>query len=364
MNINTEFFKFIFVSFLLSCLVTSFAISSVVFIGDIVEYAKKLSDYSDNNFFLLIQLGTLNLPKMLMEILPFSFLFGGMLWTIRVTKNRELLIMRTSGLSLLRISVPIFVSSFLAGIIFLFIFSPLISATQKKIQKIELEKLGKPINSLLVSKSGFWLKQGHEEGSEIIYAKKLDTRSMTLEDVVIFSFDRMNKIDKKIQAFSAKLTDDHWLLQKTSIINNNGEVSNKQQLRIRTTVTSSQVREGFATPETVSLWNLYSFIRMFEKAGFSADKHRLHLYKLFFFPLLLSGMAILGISFNMNTVTKKPLNLSLFYMIIIGFVIFYFTKLISALAISGKIGLILSAFLPSVLPIFFALLFIVQADEK
>ena len=55
MNINTEFFKFIFLSFLLSCLVTSFAISSVVFIGDIVEYAKKLSDYSDNNFLLLIQ---------------------------------------------------------------------------------------------------------------------------------------------------------------------------------------------------------------------------------------------------------------------------------------------------------------------
>ena len=51
MSINSEFFKFIFVSFLVSCLITSFAISSVVFIGDIVEYAKKLSDYSDNSFF-------------------------------------------------------------------------------------------------------------------------------------------------------------------------------------------------------------------------------------------------------------------------------------------------------------------------
>ena len=45
---------------------------------------------------------------MLMEILPFAFLFGGMLWTIRVNKNKELLIMRTSGLSLMQISVPIF----------------------------------------------------------------------------------------------------------------------------------------------------------------------------------------------------------------------------------------------------------------
>ena len=103
---------------------------------------------------------------------------------------------------------------------------------------------------------------------------------------------------------------------------------------------------------------------MFEKAGFSANKHRFHLYKLLFFPLLLSGMAILGISFNLNSIKKKPLNLGLFYMIIVGFIIFYFTKLISALAISGKLGLVLSAFLPSLIPILCALFFIINADEK
>ena len=68
-------------------------------------------------------------------------------------------------------------------------------------------------------------------------------------------------------------------------------------------------------------------------------------------------MAVLGISFNLDTILKKPLNLGLFYMIIVGFVIFYFTKLISALAISGKIGLILSAFLPSLLPNIFCFVF-------
>ena len=63
MKINSEFFKFIFFSFLFSCLITSLSISSVVFIGDIVEYAKKLSGYSDNSVKLLIQLGTLKFTK-------------------------------------------------------------------------------------------------------------------------------------------------------------------------------------------------------------------------------------------------------------------------------------------------------------
>ena len=70
MFINSEFFKFIFVSFLFSCMITSFSISSVVFIGDVVEYAKKLSSYSDNNVKLLIQLAALNLPKGCKVITP------------------------------------------------------------------------------------------------------------------------------------------------------------------------------------------------------------------------------------------------------------------------------------------------------
>ena len=60
----------------------------------------------------------------------------------------------------------------------------------------------------------------------------------------------------------------------------------KQEFKIRTTVTSSQIREGFSNPETVSLLSLYSFIKMFEKAGFSTNKHRLHLYKLIFFSVI------------------------------------------------------------------------------
>ena len=64
--------------------------------------------------FLLLLLGILNLPKNAYGNIAFlPFLFGGMLWTIRVNKNRELLIMRTSGLSLIHISIPIFLSSFL-----------------------------------------------------------------------------------------------------------------------------------------------------------------------------------------------------------------------------------------------------------
>ena len=81
-----------------------------------------------------------------------------------------------------------------------------------------------------------------------------------------------NKIKEKIQASSAQLNNDYWLLHNTSFTSSFGEVENKDYFQIDTTVTSSQIREGFSSPETVSLWSLYSFIKMFEKAGFSARR--------------------------------------------------------------------------------------------
>ena len=114
------------------CTITSLSFASVVFIGDVVEYAKKLSGYSGQKCKTINSVRFLNLPKMLMEILPFVFLFGGMLWTIRVNRNRELLIMRTSGLSLFKRQSPlIFFIFILVGILFIFTFSPLISKHKK-----------------------------------------------------------------------------------------------------------------------------------------------------------------------------------------------------------------------------------------
>ena len=77
---------------------------------------------------------------------------------------------------------------------------------------------------MLVSNTGFWLKQGHEVGSEIIFAEKLDTKSMLLEDVIVFRFDKENNIKEKIKAQSAKLNENYWFLNNTNFTNSNGEV--------------------------------------------------------------------------------------------------------------------------------------------
>ncbi len=135
--------------------------------------------------------------------------------------------------------------SIILGLFFVLIFSPLISATQKKILSIEADVLGKPINSLLVTNSGFWVKQGNIDGNDMIYAKSLDAKTMQFNDVIVFNFNREYEVKKKIKAESSELYENYWLLKNTEIINNMGEVSVMPKIKIPTSITKSQIKEGF-----------------------------------------------------------------------------------------------------------------------
>ena len=75
MKLNTELFKYISTSFLYTSGVLILFFSAIIFIGDLVEYNKKLASYDSNNISLVFLLSLLNLPKMLQEILPFCLLF-------------------------------------------------------------------------------------------------------------------------------------------------------------------------------------------------------------------------------------------------------------------------------------------------
>ena len=364
MKLNSEIFRYISKTYLLSTSIIIFSFATIIFIGDSVEYNKKLSSYESLNISLIFLLSLLNLPKMLLEILPFCMFFSGMLWTMKVNHSRELLIIRSSGINLRKVTYPIFLVSILLGFLFVTTFSPLISATQKKITNIESETLGKPINSLLVTTSGFWVKQGNQKGNDMIYSKSLNSKTMEFNDVIVFKFNNNYEVQKRIKAEISELHDSYWLLKNTEVINNIGEIVFQDEIKLPTSITKSQIKEGFSAPESLSFWHLIPFIKMIENAGFSANKHKYHLYKLLCFPFLLASMSILGVSFNLNNFQRKKSNYNILIGIIVGFSIFYITKIINALSISGKMPLFFGSLLPILLPFFLGIALIIHADEK
>ena len=118
-------------------------------------------------------------------------------------------------------------------------------------------------------------------------------------------------------------------------------------VRIPTRLTIENIQDSFASPETMSFWELPEFIRILENAGFSAVKHRLYWHALLASPLLLVAMVLIAATFSLRP-TRRGGTLAwaasgLFF----GFVLYFVTDIVFALGLSASIPAVLAAWTPA-----------------
>ncbi len=363
MKLYTELSKYISQYYISSIFISTIVLLLAVFIGDLVEYFRIAGSKENVGMGIAIKLAFLHLPFMLQETIPYAILFGSIFWISRLTKNQELIIMRSTGLSLWQIFLP---GTFLAaciGVFNILAFNPLVAATQTKLQQIENNFLRSSINSLSVSGSGFWLRQAIANGTDVLYAREVNAKEMKLIKVTIYRFDQENNITQRIDAESAELKEKYWDISNALITNPLGRSFHNKSLKLNTLLTKSQIQEGFTSPETMSLWTLIPFIKMLNKAGFSAKKHRLYFHNLLTLPFLLVGMTILGSSINIKPPRNRVINLRLIMGISFGFAMFYLMTIIEALGLSGKVYIEIAAWLPAFIPVFLGISLLLHMEE-
>ena len=363
MKLSTNISKYISKYYITSISITLSVLIIAVFIGDLVEYARRLGSKEEAGWGTALKLSILHLPFMIQEIIPYAILFGSMLWVNRVSNTQELIIIRSTGLSLWQTFMPIAVISLILGFFIITIFNSLVSATQTRIQQIESEVLGTSLNALSVSGSGFWLRQVANKGTDVIYSREVNAKEMKLLNVTIFKFDNNDNIIKRIDSDSAQLKENFWYLTNVLITDNDSRTDKLESLNIQTSLSKSQIQEGFSSPDTMSIWSLVPFIKMLKRAGFSANTHRLHLHNLLSLPFLLLGMTILGSSLSINTSRKKNLRLKSVIGIGFGFMIFYLMTIIEALGISGKIPILIASWLPAFIPLLLGISLLLHMEE-
>jgi lipopolysaccharide export system permease protein len=74
----------------------------------------------------------------------------------------------------------------------------------------------------------------------------------------------------------------------------------QETVLLPTALTPAQVRNSFSTPETVSFWQLPSYIRSSESSGFATAGYRLQYHKLLARPFLLAAMVMLAASVSLR----------------------------------------------------------------
>ena len=183
----------------------------------------------------------------------------------------------------------------------------------------------------------------------MLHAQRMDPTTLDLETVILFLYDKNHHFLGRVDAPSATLKTGAWQVHQ-ALLSVPGDVPQSvPEYTMPTQLTMSQIEDSFSDPETFSFWQLPGFIRVLEKAGFSALQHKLHFHSLLALPLLLAGMLMLSAVFSLRPPRRGQTGVLVVAGMATGFLYYFATNVIYALGSAGSLPIILAAWAPSLI---------------
>jgi lipopolysaccharide export system permease protein len=319
----------------------------LVVLLDYIELMRRSADIPNVSALLVAKTSLYRVPQVTERIMPFCILVGAMVCFLGLSRRLELVIARSVGMSAWQFVLPAILTALIFGIVATAIYNPLSAIMQEKAKKLEAQIFGTQQPSTFGSVGGgFWVRQKTNDGETIINAKSSEQQGALLGGVTIFVYDKTVHFVERIEANAATLGDQKWVLSDAKVYKTGQRVEEHKTFDVPTNLNPEQVRESFATPETVPFWRLPAFIKLAEDAGLRGSGYRLQYEKLLAQPFLLASMVLLAAAVSLRFVRFGGVQKMVVIGVLMGFFIFVMAKVVDDLSKAGAMSPFIAAWLP------------------
>lgn len=312
---------------------------------DFIEMMRRTSDMKDVSAVLVAKISLYRVPYLTERVLPFTVMTAAMFCYLSLSRRLELVVARSAGVSAWQFVRPAVVIALLIGTATTTLYNPLSASLREQSARLEAE-LFRKTRSLHDVGSGFWVRQRSDEGQAVINAKSSSQQGIQLAGVTVFRFDDSDRFRQRIEAKSALLHDGYWRLEGARLYSVEGPPTDHETYDLRTNLTLTQVRESFATPDTVPFWQLLAYIRLAENAGLAAAGYRVQYYQLLAQPFYLAAMVILAASVSLRSFRFGGVQRMVLGGVLVGFLLYVLSKVIGDLSKAGLLSPVVAAGLP------------------
>jgi len=333
--------------FLSAVLLVFAGIFALVALLDYIELMRRASDIPNVSAILVAKTSFFRVPQVTERVLPFSVLVGAMFCYLNLSRRLELVVARSAGMSAWQFISPALVVAFLLGIIATAIYNPIAAVLDEQSKRYEAELFGDSRGKPVGGGGGtFWASQRTAEGQAIINAKSSRDQGVSLSGVTVFTYDPEHHFKQRIEANTAVLEPGVWRLQGAHIYVLNTPPVAQAVYLLKTSLTPEQVRESFATPETVPFWELPLYIKIAEHAGLVAAGYRLQFQKLLARPFLLAAMVFLAAAVSLRLFRFGGVQKLVLSGVAAGFLLYVLSKVTDDMSKAGLMHPVAAAWLP------------------
>jgi lipopolysaccharide export system permease protein len=348
MIINGTLSRYFGMRFLTSVLGSFVGVVALAAMIDYVELMRRGADWPNATAWLLAKISMYRVPQLTERIMPFSVLVGAMSCYLSLSRRLELVVARAAGVSAWQFVAPAMIGAFVFGTVATTVYNPVSAVLHERSKRLEADMQGENLSALQESTSGFWVRQKSANGAAIINANSSREQGATLGGVSIFTFDSEGHFQTRIEAKSATLQDGYWQLDDARIYTSGKAPDLEDSYRLATNLTLEQVRESFATPETVPFWQLPTYIDMADRAGLGAAGYRLQYQLLLARPFLLAAMVMLAASVSLRFFRFGGVQKMVLSGIAAGFLLFVLSKITEDMSKSELMSPVAAAWIPVV----------------
>jgi lipopolysaccharide export system permease protein len=313
---------------------------------DYIEMVRKTSGLVSASAVMVAETSLFRVPQLLEKLTPFCVLIGTMTCYLALSRRLELVVARAAGVSAWQFIAPALASSIVLGILATTAYNPMSADLRETSKKMEAQLFGSAPGGGIQDASGFWINLVNSDGQAIINAVRSEQQGVRLTGLTVFTFDTDNQFKERIEAREATLEEGRWVFKSVRRYSLDAPPVDQDTFYLPTSLTPAQVRNSFSTPETVSFWQLPSYIRSSESSGFATAGYRLQYHKLVAQPFLLAAMVMLAASVSLRFFRFGGVQKMVLSGVGAGFLLYVLSKVTEDLSKAELMHPIAAAWLP------------------
>ncbi|WP_420479608.1 LptF/LptG family permease [Brevundimonas sp. FT23028] len=326
-------------------------IASLIMLIDFVEISRGVGSDVDLSALRTLGLMLLKSPQVIVQLLPFVFLFGTLAAFVGLNRRSELIAMRAAGVSAWRFVLPAAGFAFLFGVLTVTALGPAASAADGLFQR-ERARLSGSVAGADAAQA-VWIREGYDARQMVIRADRQDRAGGRLLGVTFFIYvndgEGLRTFSERIDAQSASLSAGRWRLVDAVGAQIGQRAVRYATLDLPSSLADDEAFERFARPQATSFWSLPAQIARVENAGFSSTAYALRLQQLLATPLMFAAMSILAAAFSLRLMRLGDLARMSAAAVVLGFAFFFVNQAASAFGSAEVIPAWLAAWLPPLL---------------
>ncbi len=332
--------------FVMSALGVFASIFVLLVLVDYIEMVRRTSGLASASAIAVAETSLFRVPQLLEKLMPFCVLIGAMTCYLALSRRLELVVARAAGVSAWQFISPALASALVLGILATTAYNPMSANLRELSKRMEAELFGSTPGGGLQDASGFWMNQVTSEGQAIINAARSEQQGVRLTGLTVFRFDSDFKFKERIEAREATLEEGHWLFKSARRYSLDAPPIDQATFTLATNLNPAQVRNSFSTPETVSFWQLPSYIKSSESSGFATAGYRLQYHKLVAQPFLLIAMVMLAAAVSLRFFRFGGVQKMVLSGVGAGFLLYVLSKVTEDLSKAELMHPIAAAWLP------------------